>query len=168
MKPKATTTAHTDRAPSESACAFWCLHKLIAAVIAVILLAFAASAADRMAGQLALNDRLHSIRTQIELYKVHHLGILPYLQDNNLPQMTASTNLQGHIGPSGPEYTHGPYFSVELPRNPIDGSNRITAVAEPGKRPLGVAGNLGGWQYDETTGTVFPNNLEYFHKQGGE
>ena len=135
---------------------------VIVAITAVIVLVFTAHAAGRLAGELALNDRLRSIRTQITLYKIHHLGILPCIEDNDLPQLTASTNPQGWIGPPGPEYTRGPYFLVELPRNPIDGSNRVTAVVEPGKCPTSVAGSLGGWQYDETTGMVWPNNSEYF------
>ena len=168
MKTDTTKTDFADGGSPKVLRAFRHPRMLIAAVIAVILLAFAASAADRLASEIALSDQLQEIQTQITLYKLHHSGIAPYIQDNELPQLTASTNLQGHIGPSGPEYTHGPYFSVELPRNPIDGSNRITAVAEPGKQPTSAVGNLGGWQYDETTGMIYPNNPEYFHEQGGE
>ena len=168
MNHKTATTDYADGGPPGAPCAFWCQHKVIAVVIAVILLAFAAHAADRLAGELALNDHLRSIQTQIKLYKVHHLGIPPRIQDNDLPQLTASTNPQGRIGPPGAEYTRGPYFSVELPRNPSDRSNHITAVVEPGKRPTNVAGSLGGWQYDQTTGMVWPNNPEYFQEQEDE
>ena len=168
MKTDTTKTDFADGGSPEGLRAFRHPRMVIVVAIVVVVLALAAHAADRMAGQLALNDRLHSIRTQIELYKVHHLGILPYLQDNNLPQMTVSTNPQGRIGPPGPEYTRGPYFLAELPHNPMDGSNHITAVVEPGKQPTSAVGNLGGWQYDETTGMICPNNPEYFHEQGGE
>jgi len=31
----------------------------------------------------------------------------------------------------------------------------------PGQKPTGVVGNLGGWQYDESNGAVWPNRPEY-------
>jgi len=164
-------TVKTYRADDESAAApvaFRHPHMVIVAVAVAILLGFAVHAADRLAGDLALDDQLHSIQTQIELYKIHHLGHPPHIQEHGLPQLTASTNSQGQIGTSGPNYARGPYFLAEFPNNPIDGSNHVTAVAEPGRRPTGVAGNLGGWQYDETTGMIWPNNPEYFASRTSE
>jgi hypothetical protein len=68
----------------------------------------------------------------------------------------------GEIGAAGPDYPFGPYVADGLPPNPFDRSNKVTPVAQPRKPPTGVVGNLGGWQYDETTGGVWPNHPEYY------
>jgi len=42
--------------------------------------------------------------------------------------------------------------------------SKVTAVGTAGKKPTGVVGALGGWQYDATTGAIWPNNSEYSGK----
>lgn len=110
-----------------------------------------------------LESNMHTLRSQIELYKMAHLGHYPTIQDNSLPQLTSATNDAGEIGPSGPAYPHGPYIVV-MPPNPFDDSDRVTAVDVPGQKPSGVVGALGGWQYDQTNGEIWPNNPEYYQE----
>jgi type II secretory pathway pseudopilin PulG len=109
--------------------------------------------------------RLHNLRlaeTCLFRYQLDHASALPTIQDNSLPQMSASTNAQGEIGPAGPDYPYGPYWN-EAPVNPADGSSSVTAVLTPGQPPTGPVGTLGGWQFDQTTGGIWPNDLQYYN-----
>ncbi len=113
------------------------------------------------AKQSTLKHNLAVLETQLELYRAQHLNSYPKIVDNSLPQLTSATNAKGEIGPAGPDYPFGPYL-IEPPMNPYDGSKAVVSVEYPGERPTGVVGSLGGWQYDETTGKVWPNNPEYY------
>jgi general secretion pathway protein G len=140
---------------------------IVVAVMAVlagmILPQLGSSTAD--AKTSALEFDLRVMRAQIELYAVHHLGVYPPLQDNDLPQLTHPTDANGNIGPGGDAFPFGPYIaSGKLPENPFDGSNKVTAVAVAGKKPTRPVGNLGGWQYDETNGAIWPNHAGYYSK----
>ncbi len=108
-----------------------------------------------------LNHNLHVLETQLEIYREQHLNCYPTIQANGLPQLTSATNAAGEMGAPGPQYPLGPYI-LEAPMNPFDGSKQVTAVAVPGQPPTGVVGTLGGWQYDVTTGTIWPNHPEYY------
>lgn len=133
---------------------------IMAILAAVVIPQFASSTEDARASALQFN--LHTLRSQIELYKAQHFGRPPELRDNTLPQLTSATNAQGQIGPPGPDYPFGPYVQQALPPNPYDGKNRVVQVANPGQIPTAPADANGGWQYDPTTGAIYPNNPEYF------
>ncbi len=109
----------------------------------------------------SLEHNLHTIQSMIELYRATHAAASPQLIDNALPQLTRATNSSGDIGTAGPLYPYGPYI-VLFPPNAFDNSDHVAAVAVAGVTPAGVSGNLGGWQYDETTGSIWPNNAMYF------
>jgi len=113
------------------------------------------------AKESTLKHNLHVMQSQIQLYRLSHQGRRPVIQDNGLPQLSNATNEGGEIGAPGPAYPFGPYVAA-IPANPFDGSGKVTAVASPGQRPTGVVGSLGGWQYDSTTGAVWPNHPEYY------
>lgn len=115
------------------------------------------------AKQSTLKHNIHILETQLQLYRAAHLAEFPTIQNNTLPQLVRSTNVAGSIGPAGTDYPLGPYV-VEIPPNPFDDSSKVTAVQEAGATPTGVVGNLGGWQYDQTTGAVWPNHAEYYSK----
>jgi general secretion pathway protein G len=132
---------------------------IMAVLAAVVIPQFTSSTQD--AKQASLKHNLHTFQSQIELYRQDHLGNYPTLANAGLPQLMQSTNARGEAGPLGPAYPLGPYF-IEVPTNPYDGSTRVTAVATSGKTPAGVVGSPGGWQYDESTGAVWPNNPEYY------
>ena len=134
---------------------------IIAVLAAIVIPQFSSSTTDAM--QSTLQHNLHGMEAQIQLYQVNHFGRYPTIQGNDLPQLNRATNAQGEIGPSGTDYPFGPYIAGgELPQNPFDFSNKVTPVANPGKKPAAAVGSLGGWQYDEATGAIWPNHPDYY------
>lgn len=109
----------------------------------------------------SMTHSLHVLESQLELYRAQHLNQYPTIQNNALPQLTRSTNAAGEIGTSKTDYPLGPYL-LEAPMNPFDGSKNIVEVAVQGQKPTAVVGNLGGWQYDPSTGAIYPNNSENY------
>ena len=143
---------------------------LIEILIVVVIMAVLAAAiipqfstSTRDASESTLRFNMHTLRSQIELYRAHHLGQLPEIRNNDLPQLYQATNRDGEIG-TGPEYPFGPYMD-QIPVNPFDGLNRVVdAEIAFGERPDGVADNGGGWQYDPTTGAIWPNNPQFYEE----
>ncbi|MBN2023196.1 MAG: type II secretion system protein [Pirellulales bacterium] len=127
---------------------------IMAVLAATIIPQFAASTKD--AKQSALDFNLHSLRSQIEMYRMHHLGSYPALTGTSLPQLLTTTNAAGTAG-TGTGFPYGPYVVGELPKNPFNDSNEV--VAGTG---LAVVAGGAGWQYNATTGGIWPNNTEFF------
>lgn len=141
--------------------AFTLIEVLIVVIIMAVLAAtiipqFSSSTED--AKSSALDFNLHTIRSQIEMYKVHHLGQVPSLADF-AQQMTEQTNVQGGFTGDTP---YGPYIQGQIPANPFNNSNELVAVATAGTVPTDVVSGGAGWQYDETTGGFYPNNPEWY------
>ncbi len=138
--------------------AFTLIEVLIVVIIMAVLAAtiipqFSQSTDDAKESSLKFN--LHTIRSQIEMYKIHHLNTVPAF-DTFVNQMTKATNASGVVG--GTNSIYGPYIQGELPNNPFTGTNTIKKVtAEP------TSGDgSSGWLYNETTGGFYPNNAEYY------
>jgi general secretion pathway protein G len=112
----------------------------------------------------SLNHNLHVMEAQLGVYSAQHLNRYPTIQANSLPQLTGATNAAGELGEPGPKYPLGPYL-LEAPMNPFDGSRSVTAVTARGQKPTGVVGKLGGWQFDESNGALWPNNPEAYKQQ---
>lgn len=143
--------------------AFTLIEVLIVVIIMAVLAAtiipqFSSSTEDAKRSTLDFN--LHTIRSQIEMYKVHHLGKVPSLA-NFEKQMTEKTNVQG--GFTG-DTAYGPYIQGQIPANPFNHSNEVVAVAAAGTVPTAVVAGDAGWQYDESTGGFYPNNGEWFQE----
>ena len=141
--------------------AFTLIEVLIVVIIMAVLAAtiipqFSSSTEDAKSSTLDFN--LHTIRSQIEMYKIHHLGKVPAL-DNFERQMTEATNVSGGFTGDTP---YGPYIQGEIPANPFNHSNDIVAVAAAGTVPTAVVSGGAGWQYDESTGGFYPNNPEWY------
>ncbi len=138
--------------------AFTLIEVLIVVVIMAVLAAtiipqFSSSTEDAKNSQLSFN--VHTLRSQIELYKVHHLGNYPTITGSDLPQLTHQTDAQGTVNPGASDpvtYPYGPYVDGELPTNPFN--DLSTVVAGTGGAGTGAS----GWQYDETTGRIWPNH----------
>jgi len=129
---------------------------IMAVLAATIIPQFSSSTTDAKNSSLEFN--LRTIRSEIELYKLHHNGKLPEF-DNFVTQMTQKTDVNGtQTG----ELLYGPYIQGEIPPNPYNGSNEIVKVATPGVEPNAPVAGGAGWQYDETTGGFYPNNPEYY------
>jgi len=140
--------------------AFTLIEVLIVVIIMAVLAAtiipqFSSSTKDAKESSLQFNT--HTMRSQIEMYKVHHLGKLPEFAKFT-DQMTKASNVDG--GATAPT-PYGPYID-DIPNNPFNDSNVIVAVATAGTEPAAVVAGGAGWQYDETTGGFFPNNSEAY------
>jgi general secretion pathway protein G len=141
--------------------AFTLIEVLIVVVIMALLAAtiipqFSSSTTD--AKKSSLNFNLHTMRSQIDMYKVHHNNTPPLLAKFS-DQMTKATDISGNT--TGSNLIYGPYIQAPLPTNPFNNLNTVTAVADATKDPTAVNGTS-GWQYNETTGGFFPNNAEYY------
>ena len=144
--------------------AFTLIEVLIVVVIVAVLAAVVVSQFDgstESAKDSTLTHNMHILQSMIELYRVNHNGGCPMIRDKGLPQLTSATNGSGEVGPTGPDYPFGPYI-VAMPANPFDQSKDVGPVATPGVPPTAVSGSGVGWQYDETTGSIWPNNPEFF------
>ncbi|NQU20146.1 MAG: type II secretion system protein [Candidatus Nealsonbacteria bacterium] len=129
---------------------------IIAVLTAVIIPQFSTSTED--ASESSLQHNLRSLRALVGVYEADHAGRYPSVA-KFAEQMTAPTNATG--GTTG-ETRYGPYLHDEIPENPFNHSNTIAAVATAGQRPVGTVPGGAGWQYDESNGTVWPNNREYY------
>ena len=114
--------------------AFTLIEVLIVVIIMAVLAAtiipqFSSSTNDAKNSSVVFN--LHTIRSQIEMYKVHHLGKVPALA-TFADQMTKPTDVNGNT--TGTNLIYGPYFQGQVPANPFNGSN-LLAVATAGKAP---------------------------------
>jgi general secretion pathway protein G len=137
---------------------------LIEVLIVVIIMAVLAatiipqfSSSTRDAKESSLKFNLHTMRSQIELYKMHHLGEYPDLA-NFETQMTQATNIDGSTTGETP---YGPYVQ-EIPPNPFNDSSAVVAVATAGEEPVAPVAGGAGWQYDESNGAIWSNNAEAY------
>ncbi|MHB8897679.1 MAG: type II secretion system protein [Thermoguttaceae bacterium] len=139
--------------------AFTLIEVLIVVVIMAVLAAtvipqFASSTTDAKESSLKFN--MHTLRSQIELYKIQH-GSYPTLQSNGLPQLLAKTDASGALSTTG---AFGPYLDGDIPANPFDNNNKIYVA--PANPPTATTTDGKGWQYHEATGGIWPNNPEYW------
>ncbi len=137
---------------------------LDALIVAVAVAVVAAAgiplieAMNRHIEHAALLENLHTLRRQIERYKLDHDGRPPVLHEGSLPQLIYATNREGLPGPPGSKYPHGPYLPAGIPLNPVTGRSVVTATEVfPPEQPSGN----GGWLYHEPTGQIAPD-LEGF------
>jgi len=129
---------------------------IMAVLAATVIPQFANSTSDAKDSSLKFN--LHTLRAQIELYKVHHDGVPPEVDGatGTLTQLLSSTNLAGTVG-TGANFPFGPYVLNELPRNPFTNSN---AVREVTSWPPSASGS-GGWVYNAGTGQIAPDDPDH-------
>ncbi|HLA84990.1 MAG TPA: type II secretion system protein [Thermoguttaceae bacterium] len=125
---------------------------IMAVLAATIIPQFTASTDDAKDSAASFNT--HSLRAQIELYKVDH-GVYPTITGTAIPGLLNATNAAGATG-TGAGYPFGPYVAGEMPKNPYNSSNTVvdgTGAAE-------ISGGY-GWQYDDATGRIVPNNAKW-------
>jgi general secretion pathway protein G len=133
---------------------------IMAVLAATIIPQFTSSTKDARDSSLKFNAQ--TVRTQIELYRAHHLGQLPTLAQL-VDVLTKPTDVNGNL--TGTNLPYGPYLD-KIPANPYNGLNTVVAVTTAGTEPTAASGTASGWQYDATTGGFFPNNSEYFATSG--
>jgi general secretion pathway protein G len=140
--------------------AFTLIEVLIVVIIMALLAAtiipqFSSSTLD--AKKSSLNFNLHTMRSLIEMYKVHHNGTPPSLA-KFADQMSKPTDVAGAT--TGSNLIYGPYLQGKIPANPFNNKSNLVEYTTT-TDPTGVSGD-GGWLYNETTGGFFPNNAEFY------
>jgi len=143
--------------------AFTLVEVLIVVVILAILAGtvipqFTASSDDAKDSAALYN--LHTLRAQIELYKVQHGGTPPALASGTLAQLTSATDATGATGSPGPTYPFGPYLASGIPANPLTGVATVTTLATA---PPTAETATNGWLYQETTGQIYLDKTGYLN-----
>lgn len=122
---------------------------LVEILIVVVILGILAAivipqftSASESARASSLVSQLQTIRSQLELYQVQHIGEYPTLAQlqADWDVMTSKTQADGTIDPDA---DFGPYLQ-KPPVNPFEDSGSVAAAAAAGV----------GWVYDEDTGAI--------------
>jgi len=138
-----------------------------AMIIVIVVAILGASAiplvekANRQAESSALLQNLHTLRSQIEVYKAEHDGRPPLLYEGSFPQLIRATNAAGMPGPPGEKYPFGPYLTSGIPANPV--TDRSVVTASETFPPENPSGN-GGWLYHQQSGQIAPDVPGYLDR----
>lgn len=129
---------------------------IMAILAATVIPSFTDSSVDAKESSLSFN--LHTLRSQIELYKMHHVGQAPQtITDGELVQLLTTTNTTGTPG-TGDDYPYGPYLVNGIPANPITG---IATITETANNPPSAQSGNGGWLYHKATGNIWADHDDY-------
>lgn len=128
----------------------------IMAIVTAITMPLVAAAGGQ-AKNSALLHNLHTLRAQIEVYKLEHGGAAPLLFEGKFPQLTEATNAAGMPGPPGREHPFGPYVA-SVPTNPYTG---VAAVMPTDTFPPESSTSVGGWLYHQPTGQIAPDLADH-------
>ncbi len=132
---------------------------IMAVLAATVIPQFSNSAKDAKEGALKFN--IHTLRSQIELYKTHHLGAYPTDETTITNQLTKYTDVNGGVSPVATStHVYGPYLQQQLPVNPFSGSSAVIAASASGAISA-TAGTGGGYQYRKATGEIFIDHTDY-------
>ena len=126
---------------------------IMAILAATIIPQFTDSTKDAKASTVRFN--LHTMRSQIELYKTHHNGELP---SGTLVELTVSTDIDGNQG-TGASFPYGPYMR-EIPQNPFNDSNTVKVITN-NPAAAGDVSATDGWLYNATTGGIWVSHADY-------
>src|SRR5688572_20775935 len=127
---------------------------IMAILAATIIPQFSNSASDAKAGTNKFN--LHTLRSQLELYKSQHDGEVP---SGTLIELTKSTDKNGNQG-TGVNFPYGPYIR-EIPVNSASNSSTIKVITSNPAMAGDVTGT-GGWLYNATTGGVWLDDATHY------
>lgn len=127
---------------------------ILAVLAATIIPQFSDSTKDAKESTLLFN--LHTLRSQIQMYRTQHDGLLP---DDALDKLITATDKDGDIDPVG---QYGPYVT-EIPENPFNKSKTVKVIAASPAKSTDVS-TADGWLYYPTTGEIWISHADYFDK----
>ena len=134
---------------------------ILGILAAIVLPEFQGHAAESR--ESAAKSSLHTVRCQIELYKIQHNNLNPgYINSTFSATPTIFTNQligtsqltgmsQASKTPSDP-YLYGPYL-MQMPENPYNNQRTVKIVPDGTTDFSTVADDTTGWLYEKTTGT---------------
>ena len=135
---------------------------ILGILAAIVLPEFQGHAAESR--ESAVKSSLHTVRCQIELYKMQHNGLNPGYYGPGMTltgadmfdyQFTGTSKMDGFAisakTPSSP-FLYGPYL-MQMPVNPFNNLNTVTIVTDGTTDFSAVANETSGWLYNKATGT---------------
>lgn len=124
---------------------------IMAVLAATIIPQFSDSSKDAKESSVKFN--LHTLRSQIELYKSQHDGKKP---GDDLAELTQTTNAAGTTNASDGPLVYGPYIQ-KIPTNPFTLSSDVKEITN--NPPVaGDVDNAAGWLYHKASGNVWINH----------
>lgn len=151
---------------------------LVEVLIVVVILGILAAtvlpqftSATEDAKESALKQNLQQIRSQIDLYRFQHNGLVP-AQGSTVPAdlleaMLLTSEADGSTtGTLAPQFnigTHpfGPYLLGQFPPNPFNGHNTVSISTTK------VNDGATGWWYNSTTGEIRANLIDAMEARDG-
>jgi prepilin-type N-terminal cleavage/methylation domain-containing protein len=127
---------------------------ILAVLAATIIPQFSDSTKDAKESTLLFN--LHTLRSQIQMYRTQHDGLMP---DDQLQKLISATDRNGDIASDG---QYGPYVT-EIPENPFNKSKTIKVITNSPAVSSDVS-TTDGWLYNATTGEIWISHADYFDK----
>ena len=125
---------------------------ILAVLAATIIPQFADSTKDAKVSTLLFN--LHTLRSQIQIYRTNHDGKSPGAA---LAELTSQTDKTGKIAAGSP---YGPYIN-EIPENPFNDSATIKTITNSPPTSTDVSESH-GWLYNSTTGEIWVSHADYY------
>ena len=125
---------------------------ILAVLAATIIPQFTDSTRDAQESTTLFN--LHTLRSQIQMYRTQHGGTAP---GNALLELTSQTDRDGNIAAGNP---YGPYIT-EIPENPFNRSATIKVITNTKPVATDVSAT-DGWLYNATTGGIWISHADYF------
>lgn len=121
---------------------------IMAVLAATIIPQFSDSSKDAKMSTAKFN--LHTLRSQVELYKSQHDGKLP---SDDLAELLIKTNVKGNTNTGDGPLVYGPYIQ-KIPANPFNNSDTFSNVTT---KPATAPGGAVGWVYDTDDGLLWIN-----------
>jgi len=137
---------------------------ILGILAAIVLPIFQGNVAT--ARESASKSNLMTLRSQIDMYIMHHNGVPPGYADGAAIaagmmqfQLTATTTVTGAVSPSTvptDPFLYGPYVK-KIPPNPFNKLSTIAYVAEATLFSAAVDGTSSGWLYKKETAEIVMN-----------
>ena len=127
---------------------------IMAVLAATIIPQFSDSSKDAKVSSAKFN--LHTLRSQIQLYKSQHDGKVP---GDDLAELLVTTNTAGTTDSSDGPLVYGPYIQ-KIPANPFTASSSVAEITNDPAVSSDVT-TTDGWLYNKTVGQVWINHADY-------